>query len=328
MPLIRTVSAFLAGAALTLGIVGSPSVAPAADLPVKAVPVATPWVLDVHGGADLTFANTRVTGGGLYLYNRGFVTQTSVALSLDIYKNPNGFISGVSAFGGVWNENWSSPPVGGRSWQEMDWWVGFNVNFAKYWTFSAQTLQFEFPGGPTDYNYVFGLAFNDAAFFNWPMGFNPYVNMFYNAAGPSTVVLGKNGGVYRFDVGIAPSYSFMKTANIPLTITAPVWVTVGPTSYWNRADGTTNLCGPTTTSPCATSNMGYVAAGLQAKYSLETIIPKRLGSWYAKGGVTYYHLVNDALLAAQTPTGVNTAATFPTAHRDIGLVSGGLGFTF
>ena len=72
MTIIRSARALAAGAALLLGAAGSSL---AADLPVKAVPKATPWVLDVHGYADLTFASTRVTNGGLYLYNRGFVHQ-------------------------------------------------------------------------------------------------------------------------------------------------------------------------------------------------------------------------------------------------------------
>jgi hypothetical protein len=35
---------------------------------VKATPVATPWVFDVHGGFDLNFQSSRVTGSGLLLY--------------------------------------------------------------------------------------------------------------------------------------------------------------------------------------------------------------------------------------------------------------------
>ena len=72
--------------------------------------------------------------------------------------------------------------------------------------------------------------------------------------------------------------------------------------------------------------MGYYSTGLQAKLAIvDTIIPKRLGSWYVKAGVQYYHLQNDALLAAQSAT---VALTFPNAKRDIVVGSGGLGFSF
>jgi hypothetical protein len=55
-------------------------------------------------------------------------------------------------------------------------------------------------------------------------------------------------------------------------------------------------------------------------------VPKRLGNWYADAGFQYYHLVNDSLLLAQTVTG--TASTFATAHCDIVVAFGGVGFGF
>jgi hypothetical protein len=329
MSINRSASAYLVGAALSLGLAGFPTVASAADMPpVKAVPMATPWVLDVHGGADITFANTRVTGGGLYLYSHGYLTQINTGLQLDIYKNPVGIINSFSVFGGVWNELWNSPPVGGKTWQEMDWWIGFNVGFAKYWNFSAQYLEFDFPTGGEAKNYDFKLSFSDS-FTGWPITINPYVELFYNAAGVSTIPTGKTN-VYRVSLGIVPTYSFAKSTGIPLTLTVPTWVTVGQSSFWNRQDGTTNFCGSASTSPCATSSTGYWSTGLQAKYGLESVIPKRLGSWYLKGGAQYYHIVNDALLASQTPFGggVGSATSFPNAKRDIVVVSGGIGFSF
>ena len=328
MSFIRNTPAWFAGIALSLGIVASSPTASAADLPVKAVPKATPFVLDVHGYADLTFASTRVTGGGLYLYNRGYLTQVETGLRLDIYKDSSSFINSFSVFGGVWSEFWDSPAPGGRVWQEMDWWLGFTVGFAKHWSFTAQHVQFHFPNAiPTAYNYDFKLAFNDG-FTGWPVTFSPYVSVFYNAAGGSTVVLGKRSDTYRVTIGMTPTISLLKPAGIPLTLSAPTWVVVGPADFWNRNDGTTNLCGAATTSPCALGSLGYVSTGLKGVLALDSFVPKRLGSWYVKGGVQWYHIYNDALLAAQTPTGTNVAANFPSAKRDIAVVSGGLGFNF
>ena len=77
--------------------------------------------------------------------------------------------------------------------------------------------------------------------------------------------------------------------------------------------------------PCALGNVGFYTTGLQTKYTLEGLIPKRLGTWYVKAGVQYYHIVNDALLAAQQ---FNFATTnFPGAKDDIVLVNGGFGFS-
>lgn len=326
MSLFRFVSALAAGAALSLAAVAASPTADAADIPVKAVPVVGPSVpLDVHGYADLTIASNRITGGGLLLYpSRGVLEQLNAGLALDIYKDPAGFINSVSLYGGIWNEFWSDPTPGARVWQEMDLWFGATIGFAQYWKFSAEHLQFHFPSAiPTAYNYVFTLAYSDAHW-GWAIPLNPYVSVFYNAAGGSTVVFGKPTGSYRVTVGIAPSVS--PFAGVPLSFTMPTSFTFGPSEFWNRADGTTNVCGPLGTLPCATSSAGFFSTGLQAKYGLESVIPKRLGNWYVKAGIQYYHIMNDALLAAQVVTGA--ATSFTDAHKDIVVGTGGIGFSF
>jgi len=119
-----------------------------------------------------------------------------------------------------------------------------------------------------------------------------------------------------------PALALKKINGVPLTITAPTWVTVGPTSYWNN--GATG-CGTVASAPCSLSNAGVVTTGLQGKLALDAI-PSRLGNWYIKAGFQYYHLINDSLLLAQTFTG--TAGSFQTAHRDVWVGYSGLGFNF
>ena len=120
-----------------------------------------------------------------------------------------------------------------------------------------------------------------------------------------------------------PTLDLKKITGVPLTIAAPTWVTVGPTSYWNaNATG----CGTIATAPCALSNAGAFTSGLALKESLDWLIPTRWGNWYGKGGFQYYHIINDSLLLAQTFTG--TANSYATAHREVWVGYGGLGFTF
>jgi hypothetical protein len=314
-----------AAAALIAGIATTP-IASAADLPLKApVPVATPWVLDVHGYFDLNFQSSRVTGSGLLLYRTDVaLVQPSAGLRLDIYKDPNGFINSFSVYGGIWNENWVDSTAPTRHWQEMDWWGGFTVGFAKYWTFTGEHVEFVFPGGGSVYNYDFTLAFNDASFWPWQFAFNPYVTFWYVADG-GAVPLGTSTG-YRVTVGVNPSVTPWK--QIPLTFNFPTSVTFAPETFWNRNNGTTNFCGPFNAAPCALSNLGFVTTGIDAKLGLESIIPKRLGSWYVKAGVHYFGILNDALLASQTPVGTGVVATFNDAKRDIFIFNGGVGFSF
>jgi hypothetical protein len=58
-----------------------------------------------------------------------------------------------------------------------------------------------------------------------------------------------------------------------------------------------------------------------------------LGNLYVKYGFEYYHIMNDALLAAQEITAgasgiANVNGTFPQAHRGLVVGFGGVGFTF
>ncbi len=340
---VRKITAAL-GLSAVLGLGGSVAVS-AADLPVKyKAPPPTPWVLDVHGGMDFTFANTRVTGSGLLLYpTNSAIFQQTTWLQLDIYKNKSTFINSFSVFGGIWNETYTDPhdfQIGFRHWQEMDWWAGFSVGFAEHWGFSYQHLEYKLTWDGGIQNDVYKQSFDDS-YWGFPVTINPYFLVFYVENGGSPPILGKPKDTYRMEAGISPTFSFMKPYGVPLTISAPTAVTFGPSEYWNRNDGTTNLCGPASTSPCALSNYGYVTTGLQAKLTIaDTIIPKRLGSWYVKGGVQWFHLLNDALLGAQgtggvAPGGTNLAyagtaavAGFPQAKKDIAVVSGGFGFSF
>jgi hypothetical protein len=116
------------------------------------------------------------------------------------------------------------------------------------------------------------------------------------------------------EIGLVPTLDLKKITGTPLTIAAPTWVTVGPTSYWNR--GVTG-CGVAITTPCSLSNAG---GGLALKETLDWLVPTRWGNWYAKGGFQYYHIINDSLLLAQTFTG--TASSYPTAHREVWVVCG------
>jgi hypothetical protein len=337
----KIASALVIGVALSAAAIGFVPSASAADMPVKAPPpVATPWVFDLHGDLDFNFANTRVTGGGLLLYpTSSFLVQPSLSIDLDIYKDPSGFINSFSVFGGVWNEDYTDPSgfqTLWRHWQEMDVWGGVSIGFAQHWTISAQQLDFAFPWDGTINNSVFKLSFDDS-YWGLPITINPYFQAFYTERGGSSVILGDRSNTYRMEAGIVPTFGLAKPYGIPLTITAPTWVEFGPSSFWNRNDGTTNLCGAAGTSACALSNWGYFSTGLQGKLALDSVVPKRLGNWYLKGGVQYYHIMNDALLAAQGTGGVAPPAAetayggtavvtgFSTAKQDIGVFSAGFG---
>jgi hypothetical protein len=319
----RFASALVVATALSLGALGS--AASAADMmPLKVKAPPPPEPLDIHGFMDVSFKNDYITPRGLLVTNTGLTTQILMGLVFDVYKNKGGFINDISFSGGVWNDLWSeqhNPVV--DSWNEFDWFAGMNVKFAQDWTLGVQYIEFispphAFPG--IEKNVELSLSYDDSKW-NMVLPLHPYAKLFLAVAGPSTVVLGKAGGTYDVELGLVPTYDLTKSG-VPLVLTVPTWVTVGPSTYWNN--GATG-CGVSIFTPCAASNAGVVSTGLTGKWPL-TFIPKRLGNWYADAGFQYYHLINDTLLLAQTITG--TAATYATAHRDIVVGFGGIGFGF
>jgi hypothetical protein len=214
-----------------------------------------------------------------------------------------------------------------RAWQEMDVYAGFSVGFAQHWKFSAEYVQFNFPSAiPTAYNSVYTLSYSDAHW-GWWFPLNPYVSLFYNMDGDgSTVVFGKQGDTFRVTFGVNPTVAVFKETMFPLTLSFPTSVVIAPTDFYNRNDGTTLVCGPANNAPCELDNLGMVTTGIVGKWDLGKVIPKRLGNWYFKAAGHYYHIENEALLAAQVANGV--VATFNDAKKDvvIGTVSFGMGF--
>jgi hypothetical protein len=329
---------FALGAFMSLAVGGS--IASAADMPVKAPPPPPAIPLDIHGFVDVTFLNDYITPRGLLVTNTGLTTQILSGLSLDLYKDKGGFINDISFTGGVWNDLWSEQhdhAVG--PWNEFDWFVGTNVIFAQNWNFGVQYIDFIPPAADlatsfpaTEHNIEFSLSYDDTSW-GWLIPIHPYAKLFYAISGPSTVVLGDQGGTYDVELGIVPTFDTMKYTGMPLVLTAPTWVTVGPSSYWNRNNAGTSVCGALSSSPCALSNAGVFTTGLNAKLALDSIVPKRLGSWYVKAGAAYYYIINQALLGAQEFTGSAGGAsgvfgTYPNSHRDIGVIYAGLGFHF
>jgi len=316
------IASALVASAVSLGVTGlGVTAACAADMPIKAPPKAPQQESDVHGFFDLSFKNDYITPRGLLVTNSGLTTQVLSGLALDLYKDKSGFINNVSVYGYVWNDLWSDqnhPRVG--SWNEFDWAVGMTVKFAQNWKFGVEYVEFLSPPGnfSIERNIEFTLAYDDS-WTGLPITINPYVKLFYEASGPSTVVTGKNGSTYDVEIGAVPTLGMKKYTGIPLTLSAPTWVTVGPSTYWNKGG---NFCG---ISLCSTDNAGVFSTGLTGKLALEWI-PPRLGSWYAKGGFQYYHIINDNLLLAQTLVG--TASSFATAHKDVVVGFAGIGFSF
>jgi hypothetical protein len=320
----RYAGALLASAA-GLGMSLGATASYAADMPLKAPPpVVEP--LDMHAFFDLSFKNAYITPRGLLVTNTGLTTQVLTGLSADVFKSKTGFINAVSVYGYVWNDLWSEQKPSNNkvgSWNEFDWAVGMTVKFAQNWKFGVEYVEFLSPPGnfSIERNIEFTLAYDDSSWWGGgPFTLNPYVKLFYAvSSGSSTVVTGKAGGTYDVELGIVPTLDMKRYLGIPLTISAPTWVTVGPSDYWNVGG---NPCGPAL---CSTDNVGVFSTGLSGKLALDWV-PARYGKWYAKAGFQYYNFLNDNLrFAQQTTLGISD---FANTHKDYVVGYGGFGFSF
>ena len=290
-------SVIAAAAALVIG--GTATVARAAD----------PEPSAIHGFVDLAFKNAYITPRGLLVTNKGLTAQLLTGLAFDLYDDANGSINNVSISGGFWNDFASAQnaaKVG--SWNEFDWFVGTNATFLKDWTGGVTYIEFLSPPGAfkAEKNVEFSLSFNDSPYLK-PLSIHPYAKLFWAVAGDSTVVLGRKGDTYDVELGIVPTIN-VTPFGIPVTLTMPSWITVGPASYWG-----------------GTSNFGVVSTGLSAKTPL-SFIPARYGNWYADAGIQYYNLINGKLVAAQIADGVSGANTEGNNNVWVGTV--GIGFSF
>jgi hypothetical protein len=308
-----------AAAAATLAAMG---LASAADLPSKkSVPVAAAEEASaIHGYMNIGYANGRVTGGGVPLYaayHTPALLQTELGLSIDLYKSKTGLINSVSVFGGVWAESWSNAPAGKAHMQEYDWWAGAAVGFADYYKLSVQSLQFQIEPSKVEKNLTATLSYDDAHL-GLPIALNPSVTLFYVADGGVPAMLYGKTNTYRIDLAVAPGYSFQKSAGLPLSISVPTSISFGPKDMYYVAGSTG--CGAGS-AVCSTSTFQMFSTGLQAKYDLGQVVPKKFGAWSLKAGVQHYQFLSDAIKA-------NQGVAMSAAKSNSTVISAGLGVSF
>ena len=146
----------------------------------------------------------------------------------------------------------------------------------------------------TEHNMDLKVQYDDSKLWG-KSGFslNPYIDFWWAMAGDSTVILGRKGGTGYFEPGVVPTYPVKAIPDYPVTITLPMYVSLGPSNYWDR------------TGTFSHSDIGLFSAS--ANFSVPmSFVPARYGHWHADLGVTYDYLINNALLHAGTIASGNT----------------------
>jgi hypothetical protein len=180
------------------------------------------------------------------------------------------------------------------------------------------------------------LGLNDGALTHWAISFNPYVTWWHNFYGSgwtgtfttttSASCFSCNSEGDDFIIGMTPTLGLAPFWHIPLTLSAPTWVTVGPKSFWagNSGTGPGSGCTPFTPGPnCSNGNVGVFTTGLTATWAL-TSIPVQYGHWNIKGGFQWYDIINTAL---QGDNDVTYGASFGLKqYITTGFLGVGVGF--
>jgi len=342
MSRIRSSLTLLAGCAVALGFGGTAAVAADMGLPTKAAPMAAPAPppLDIHGFIQGQWESTLINPHGQVLSTRG---AESLVAGLDwtLYKGGQGWINSVS-LGGLVAADWingfqgfwagSSPSTNGNFFDLVGAAIA-SVTFLQYWTLRDQftmVVSQDVGGGGSTFARNCAIAGQCSGFAplpanelrltlsdkfsGWPITFNPYVSWFFqfenfgqNAAGTNAETQGCfTCGPNRseFFVGIDPTISLSKWWGVPLTLTAPTYVTVGPSNFWvggaGNAVGQVVSCGP----GCKTTigedgSFGVFTTGLRGIYDLGKWIPANYGGWYVLGGFQWYDLLNNNLVQSE-----------------------------
>ena len=247
----------------------------------------------------------------------GFDAQPYLDLYFKLYEDDKAFLSKVTLNLGLWSNIASDtkPSLGGpvtrglSSWTEFDWMPGMSFVLAKNFTLTVSYFEFDYPatGSSPQRSLNFNLAYDDTDLLGmWAL--HPHVTFLQeltgkNLSGGGHVGLGLDGaklGQY-YEVGIAPSFTFMKTSKYPVTLTLPVTLGLGSNGFYG-------------------TGFGYASAGGNVSVPL-AFIPSSFGSWTANAGGTYYYLgTNTARANGQySNSGVN---------HDAGVATVGLGLTF
>ncbi|HWE00921.1 MAG TPA: hypothetical protein VG326_00825 [Tepidisphaeraceae bacterium] len=263
---------------------------------------------NIHGFFSSPFKTAYVTPRGLVVQDKGLVWQPIVGLVFPL--GDFGPLKNVAFVGGIWNsvdtyEASANPSTG--PWDEMDTFASFSGTVAGAVSLNLTYGEWNSPEHAfvVEHNLDLKISYDDSKMWG-STGFalNPYVDCWWAISGSSTVILGRHGGTGYFEPGISPTFSIKAVPDYPLTITVPMYFSIGDAGYWDA----------TRTYTSSIFGLASISVNLSVPLSF---IPTRYGHWHADAGVTYDYLINDSLLHA---------GELASGNNNHNVVIGSLGF--
>jgi hypothetical protein len=250
----------------------------------KGVVAPTPCpVTYITGDFGVTFTSEYLSRGIVQPdQTKGVIAQPYLDLYIKLYSG-NGFINSVSAQLSFWSdvgENHATAPASSTvpDWYEFDWDPGMSVTFAQKFTLLVQYFEFDSPAGDfgTARSVDAALSYDDSGWWaNTPLGsgnfsFHPHFTVLYELGAPGEA--GLNPGGWYYELGLAPSYTFLPKATYPITLSIPATVGLGDDHGFYQGN-----------------TFGYVSAGPTISVPL-AFIPSGFGSWTLSASYLYYYL--------------------------------------
>jgi len=276
----------------------------------------------ITGDLGVNFVSEYITRG-LVEQNQGVIAQPYADIYFRLYKG-DGAINNVSFQLGTWSslQNHSNDPAfnpgnfqgnGVKAWFENDFTGAVAVTFLKNWTSTLSYLEQDYPSDAFESGRAIqlALAFNDADYLG-AFALHPHVSVLDQLNTNKTGAVGIKKYGWYYEIGIAPTYTFLKDSKYPITATVPVTAGFGDSNGFYGGYAGNNV-------------YGYFTTGLNASVPL-AFIPSCYGAWTTNAGFNYYNLGTAPQQYSGSGANGVTGATSGAANQWV--FSGGVGMTF
>jgi len=281
-------AAMLGLSSISTALAGTETAAPGKE----SKPVATPCpVTYITGDFGVTFTSEYISRGIVEeKQTEGVIAQPYLDLYFKLYSG-NGFINAVSAQLSFWSDIGENHKTAGTGttlpdWYEFDWDPGISVTFAQKFTLLVQYFEFDSPSGAfnTARSIDANLTFDDSSYLG-AFSLHPHATVLWELGSSPGGYAGLKGHGWYYELGIAPSYTFLPKSTYPITVALPVTLGLGDQSGFYYSN-----------------TFGYLSAGPSVSVPL-AFIPSGYGSWTLTAAYTYYYEGNTVRAANAPPVG-------------------------
>ena len=273
----------------------------------------------ITGDLGVNFTSEYLSRGIVY-ENQGVIAQPYTDIYFGLYKG-DGVINNISLQLGLWSSLQShivpnTPYSGVRNGYEFDYTAAVAVTFLKNWTSTFSYIEADYPSvsaSQPNRNLQLGLAFNDSDYLG-VFALHPHVNVLFELTTNTMGAAGLKQAGWYYELGLAPTYTFIKDSKYPVTATLPITVGLGDQSgFYGVPAGMMSSSKNTV--------YGYFTTGVNVSVPL-AFIPSSFGAWTTNAGFNYYNLGSTTAMASQTMNGATNG------DRNQFVFSGGVGLTF